>query len=133
MGNMFAIPAGTFTVVEPEDIAHAAADALISRNFHGHSFRYIVSDETGTDEIASLIGTEIGLPGLKWVKFASDDCKKLLLSFGLSEGAANDYVEMFSTLDKGLLFEDYVKNKPRLARSSIEEFAKKFAGHYRKA
>jgi hypothetical protein len=67
------------------------------------------------------------------VKFASDDCKKLLLSFGLSEGAANDYVEMFSTLDKGLLFEDYVGNKPRLARTSIEESAKKFAGHYRKA
>lgn len=130
MGNMFDIPEGTFTVVDPKDIAEVAANALILQNFKGHSFKYVVSDETGTDEIASLIGKEIGIPDLKWVKFPAPDFKNVLTNYGFSEGAANDYVEMFTTLDKGLLFEDYVAGKHTASGTSIEEFAKRFAVLY---
>lgn len=132
MGNMFEIPAGTFTVVEPQEIAIAAADALINQNFKGHSYKYVVSDETGTDEIASVIGKEIGIPDLKWVRFSPEDLKEALLGYGFADGAANDYVEMFGTLDTGLLFEDYEKLKPGFGKVSIEEFAKKFATIYNK-
>jgi uncharacterized protein YbjT (DUF2867 family) len=131
MGNMFTIPAGTFTLVDTDDIALAAADALTKLDFKGHSYKYVVSDESGTDEIASLIGKEIGKPDLKWVRFPPADFKKVLLDFGFAEGAANDYVEMFTTLDTGLLFEDYVKVKPKLYKTTIESFAKKFAAAYR--
>jgi uncharacterized protein YbjT (DUF2867 family) len=131
MGNMFTVPAGSFTVVDTDDIALAAADALTKLDFKGHSYRYVVSDESGTDEIASVIGKEIGKPDLKWVKFPAADFKQVLLSFGFAEGAASDYVEMFTTLDRGLLFEDYVKVKPELYKTSIEDFAKKFGALYR--
>jgi uncharacterized protein YbjT (DUF2867 family) len=131
MGNMFTVPAGSFTVVDTDDIALAAADALTKLDFKGHSYRYVVSDESGTDEIASVIGKEIGKPDLKWVKFPAADFKQVLLSFGFAEGAASDYVEMFTTLDTGLLFEDYVKVKPALYKTSIEDFAKKFGALYR--
>jgi uncharacterized protein YbjT (DUF2867 family) len=131
MGNMFDIPAGTFTVVDPRDIAEAAAEALISRNFKGHSFKYVVSDETGTDEIASLIGQELGIPDLKWVKFPAQDLKNVLLQYGFAEGAASEYVEMFDTLDKGLLFEDYVAGGHTSSGTSIETFAGQFAALYR--
>lgn len=130
LGNMFEIPAGTFTVVDPSDIAMVAADALIKQNFTGHSFKYVVSDETGTDEIAALIGKEIGIPGLKWIRFPNEDFKNVLLQYGFNEGAANDYVEMFTALDKGLLFEDYVAGKHTAAGVSIEVFARKFAALY---
>lgn len=131
MGNMFTIPAGTFTLVDTDDIALAAADALSKLDFKGHSYKYVVSDESGTDEIASVIGKEIGKPDLKWVKFPAADFKRVLLGFGFAEGAANDYVEMFTTLGTGLLFEDYVKVKPNLYKTTIESFAKKFAAVYR--
>jgi uncharacterized protein YbjT (DUF2867 family) len=131
MGNMFTIPAGTFTVVDTDDIALAAADALTKLEFKGHSYKYIVSDESGTDEIASVIGKAIGKPDLKWVKFPAADFKQVLRSFGFAEGAANEYVEMFTTLETGLLFEDYVKVKPKLYPTKIEDFAKKFAAAYR--
>jgi len=131
MGNMFAIPAGHFPVVDPQDIAIAAADALTKQDFHGHSIRYVVSDESGTDEIASLIGKEIGKPNLTWVKLTAAEIKEGLVSIGFVEGAANEYVEMFTALDKGLLFEDYVKVKPKLYNTSIEKFAKQFAARYR--
>jgi uncharacterized protein YbjT (DUF2867 family) len=131
MGNMFTIPAGTFTVVDTDDIALVAADALTKLEFKGHSYEYVVSDESGTDEIASVIGKAIGKPDLKWVKFPAADLKQVLRSFGFAEGAANEYVEMFTTLGTGLLFEDYVMVKPKLYPTKIEDFAKKFAAAYR--
>jgi uncharacterized protein YbjT (DUF2867 family) len=131
MGNMFTIPDGTFTLVDPADIADAAADSLISRDFHGHSFRYVISDVSGTDEIAAAIGREIGIPGLQWVKFPAADFKQVLLKYGFAEGAARDYVEMFATLDTGLLFEDIRNSKPPVRGTSIEAFAKVFAAAYR--
>lgn len=130
MGNMFEIPAGTFTVVEPAAIAAAAADALIAQDFRGHTHRYIVSDETGTDEIAALIGKAIGKPDLKWVRFPAAAVKETLLTYGFADGAANDYVEMFHALDKGVLFEDYVQDKPALRGISIAQFAEQFAVAY---
>jgi uncharacterized protein YbjT (DUF2867 family) len=130
LGNMYTIPEGQFTLVDPNEIAEAAADALTKRDFKGHSYRYIVSDESGTDEIAAVIGKEIGKPDLKWVKFPASDFKKVLMGFGFVEGAADSYVEMFTALDKGLLFEDYVKVKPKLYNTKIEDFAKTFAARY---
>jgi hypothetical protein len=90
-----------------------------------------LSDESGTDEIASVIGKAIGKSDLKWVKFPAADFKQVLRSFGFAEGATNEYVEMFTTLGTGLLFEDYVKVKPKLYPTKIEDFAKKFAAAYR--
>jgi uncharacterized protein YbjT (DUF2867 family) len=131
MGNMFTIPDGTFTVVDPDDIAHVGTEALDKLDFEGHSYRYVISDLTGTDEIASLIGKEIDIPDLKWVKFPSQDLKKALLGYGFAEGAANDYLEMFTTLDTGLLFEDIQRTKPKIEGTSIEDFAKAWAAAYR--
>src|ERR1700730_11047284 len=129
MGNMFVIPDGTFTMVDPDDIARVAAEALDKLNFKGHV--YVISDLSGTDEIASLIGKEIGIPDLKWVKLPAEDFKKVLLNYGFADGAANDYVEMFATLDTGLLFEDIQKTGPKIEGTSIEEFAKTWAAAYR--
>lgn len=130
MGNMFEIPAGTFTVVDPDDIAQAAAEALVAQDFKGHSFKYVVSDETDTDEIAALIGQELGKPDLKWVRFAPTDLRDVLLKYGFADGAADDYVEMFSALDKGVLFEDFAAGGHKASGVSIEQFATKFAAIY---
>jgi hypothetical protein len=69
-------------MVDPDDIARVAAEALDKLNFKGHSHVYVISDLSGTDEIASLIGKEIGIPDLKWVKFPAEDFKKVLLNYG---------------------------------------------------
>jgi nucleoside-diphosphate-sugar epimerase len=127
MGNMFAIPDGTFTMVDPDDIARVTAEALDKLNFKGHSHVYVISDLSGTDEIASLIG----IPDLKWVKFPAEDFKKMLLNYGFADGAANAYVKMFATLDTGLLFEDIQKTRPKVEGTSIEAFAKAWAAAYR--
>src|SRR5437660_1229193 len=40
-------------------------------------------------------------------------------------------MEMFATLDTGLLFEDIQQTKPEIEGTSIEEFAKTWAAAYR--
>jgi uncharacterized protein YbjT (DUF2867 family) len=47
-------------LVDPEDIARAAAEALTTLNSRGHTYRYVISDMSSTDEIAALIGKDIG-------------------------------------------------------------------------
>jgi nucleoside-diphosphate-sugar epimerase len=130
MGNMFAIPDETFTLVDPNDIARVAAKTLDALDFKGHSHAYVISDLSGTDEIASLIGKAIGTPDLKWVRIPAEEIKKGLLTYGFADGAADDYVEMFASLDTGLLFEDIQKTKPKIEGTSIEEFAKTWAAAY---
>jgi broad specificity phosphatase PhoE len=130
MGNMFEIPAGTFTLVDPVDIAEVAAEALVKQNFTGHSFQYVVSDISGTDEIAALIGKALGKPDMKWLKFGTEDFRQTLRGYGFAEGAAADYVEMFETLDSGRLFDDFFAGGHQASGTSIEQFAQRFAEIY---
>jgi uncharacterized protein YbjT (DUF2867 family) len=133
LGNMFQVPVGDFAVVDPNDVAKAAAHALETRSFKGHSHRYVISDLTGTDEIASLIGKEIGIRDLKWIKFSAADFKKVLIGFGFAEGAVDSYVEMFTAMDRGLLIEHIKAVRPEIGGVTIEEFAKQFAVAYERA
>jgi uncharacterized protein YbjT (DUF2867 family) len=130
LGNLFEIPHGDFTVVHPLDIARTAAQELEALDFKGHSHRYVISDFTGTDEIASAIGNEIGIPALEWVKLPATDVKQNLLGFGLAEGTADAYVEMFTALDTGVVFEHIKEVSPHVGGITIEEFAKEFAAAY---
>lgn len=89
-----------------------------------------MSDLSGTSEIATLIGKELGKPDLQWVRFPASELEKTLLSYGFAEGAAAGYVEMFETLDSGRLFEDFVRSKTPASGVTIEQFAKQFATVY---
>jgi uncharacterized protein YbjT (DUF2867 family) len=131
MGNMFQVPDGEFTVVDPVDIAAAAANALEALNFRGHSHQYVISDLTGTDEIASLIGNEIGIRDLKWIKLAAGDVRRNLIGYGFAEGTADSYVEMFGAIDRGVVFEHVKEVRPQISGSTIEEYAKQFAAAYK--
>lgn len=129
LGNMYEIAEGRFTLVDPVDIAKVAAEAL-EKGVKGRSHVYVISDLSGTDEIAKLFGKEIGLPDLTWSKFPAEDFKQVLISFGFVEGAANSYVEMFTALDSGSLFEDVERVKPKIQGTTIEQFAKTWGKAY---
>jgi uncharacterized protein YbjT (DUF2867 family) len=130
LGNMFDIPAGTLPIVDPDDIANVAAKALTTDEYAGRTYVYVASDETGTDEIAALIGREIGQPHLRWSRLPSDDVAAVFRSFGFAESAVQDYLEGFVALDEGVLYEEYATDRPQLGTTKIEDFAKTFAAAY---
>jgi uncharacterized protein YbjT (DUF2867 family) len=120
MGNMYEVPQGYFPLVDPADIARAAVEGLTKRT-KGHSYRYMVSDQSGTDEVAKVIGAEIGMPDLKWARFSPEDFHAVLVQYGFVPGAADSYVEMFKTLDKGGLVAHYKESDNNLCRTAASK------------
>lgn len=131
MGNNYSVEAGKLPIAAAVDIAAAAGEELQSLNFKGHSVRYVVSDETGTDEIASVIGQAIGQAQLPWVRLEDEQMYNAMLQFGLSKDLANAIVQTGSAIDKGILMEDYYLNRPAvLGAVRLPDFAKLFAHVY---
>lgn len=134
IGNNFSKAANRFPVVDPGDVAAAAAEELLSWQFTGHSVRYIASDETGTDAIAAAIGNAIGMPQLRWVKFADELVYQQLLHAGFSPELASVFVELGTAIDGEKMWEDYWKHHPlHFGKIKLNDFANKFASVYIKA
>jgi uncharacterized protein YbjT (DUF2867 family) len=130
IGSNFSIPDNKFPVSDSADIAALAAEELLSLHFSGHSVRYIVSDETGTDEIASTLGKAIGKPELKWIKFTNEQVLEGMLQAGIPKEIADEFVEMFTALNGNQFMEDYWKHHPQPGTVRLEDFAKVFADAY---
>ncbi len=130
IGSNFSIAANRFPVSDPVDISTAAAEELLRLTFSGHSVRYIASDESGTDEIAAVIGKAIGKPELKWIKFTDAQVLTGMQQSGVPTGIAGDLVEMFTAMDGDRFTEDYWTHHPSLGIVKLEDFAKEFAAAY---
>lgn len=131
MGSNFSVANSKFPVVHPADIAVVAAEELLELNFSGHTVRYIASDETGTDEIAAVLGKAIGKPDLKWVQFTDEQAYESMLQAGFPKETASLFVEGFQVLHSGKIWEDYWINHPeKLGATKLEDFAHEFAAVY---
>ena len=131
IGNNFAKTAKQLPMVDTSDIAAVAAEELMSLNFSGHSYRYIVSDETDTDEIATLIGKAIGRPELKWLTFTNEQAFDGLRQAGFTEEIAINYRDLGNAIHSGRLFEDYQKQRPaQLGSVKLQDFMAVFTSAY---
>jgi uncharacterized protein YbjT (DUF2867 family) len=117
-------------MVHPNDIAAAIAHEL-QQPFTGKSVRYITSDERTMGEIATVLGTAIGKPDLRWVEFTDEQTLNGMLQAGLPAEPAKNFVEMGTAVRSGILWEDYdAKNNKPNGKIKLEEFAKEFAAAY---
>jgi uncharacterized protein YbjT (DUF2867 family) len=116
---------------DPADIAEAAAQELLDLRFSGHSVRYLASDEKTPEEIAKILGTQIGKPELPWVVFTDEQATSGAVQAGLSEEIATNYAEMGNAIRTGKMTEDYFKHRPAtLGKIKLQDFAKIFAAVY---
>jgi uncharacterized protein YbjT (DUF2867 family) len=130
IGSNFGGPDAKLILVNPADIAPVTAEALLSLNFKGHTFKYIASDERTSSDIAKVLGNSIGKPELPWVTFSDDDAYQGMVQAGLPAEIALNYKEMGHVIHDGTMFEDYWKNRPTLSKTRLEDFAKVFAAAY---
>jgi uncharacterized protein YbjT (DUF2867 family) len=134
MGSNFSADDNDLPIASAADIATAAAEELLTLDFTGHTVRYVVSDETGTDQIAGTIGKAIGKEDLRWTRLADEQVLFGLLQFGFSKDAADHIVQTGSAIDKGILMEDYYLNRPAtLGTIRLSDFAQVFAHVYQSA
>jgi uncharacterized protein YbjT (DUF2867 family) len=121
----------TIPMTDPADIAEVAASALLDRSFSGKSFRYIVSDQKTTHEVAATLGAAIGKPELPWVDFKDEDAIAGMVQAGLPEESARNYAEMGTALRSGEMAAD-LRNHADYAKGkvSLADFSKVFAGAF---
>ena len=115
--------------VSPIDIAAAVAEELVTRS-EGRKVRYVASDEISCNELASLLGTAIGKPDLKWVMIQDEQLLQGMISAGMNPKIAAGLVEMNASTNTGDLYEDYFRNRPTLGKVKLAEYAKEFATVY---
>jgi uncharacterized protein YbjT (DUF2867 family) len=117
-------------LVHPRDIAAAAAEELTQAATTGRTVRYIASDERTQEEVAHALGAAIGRPDLRWVAFTDEQMRDNLLKNGLPLSIANDVVDIYASMNNGILGEDYEQHKPTLGKVKLEDFAKEFAAAF---
>ncbi|HEY3369642.1 MAG TPA: NAD(P)H-binding protein [Prolixibacteraceae bacterium] len=118
-------------LVHPNDIADVAAEELKNLSFKGKSYRYVVSDERTTNEVALALGKAIGKPQLPWVDFKDADTLAGIMQAGLPEEVALNYTEMGTAVRSGEMAADYNKNRPTsFGKTKLENFASYFAAVY---
>ena len=115
--------------VSPLDIAAVIAGE-IEKPFEGRKIRYIASDEVSPNEIAEMLGEAIGKPDLKWLVIPDEQLLNGMTAAGMNPAIARGLVEMNIGRRKGLLYEDYYRNKPILGKVKLKDFAKEFAAAF---
>lgn len=115
--------------VSPLDIAAAVAEELVTP-FAGRKVRYVASDEISCNELASLLGTAIGKPDLKWLVISDKQVLNGMIAAGMNPQIAAGLVEMNASTHGGALYEDYYRNRPTLGKVKLTDFAKEFAVVY---
>lgn len=115
--------------VSPIDIAAAVAEE-ITTPFSGRKIRYVASDEVSCNEVATILGTAIGKPALKWTTIPNQEMKDILTGIGMNPKTAAGFVEMNASSDSGLLYEDYYHHRPVLGKVKMVDFAKDFSAAF---
>lgn len=118
--------------VSPFDIAAAVAEE-ITGTFKGRKIRYVASEELTCNEIAGILGAVIGKPDLKWLIISDEQMRSSLEAAGMNPTIAAGLVEMQASIHNGKLLEDYYRNKPRLGKVKMKDFAKEFAVAFSKS
>jgi uncharacterized protein YbjT (DUF2867 family) len=115
--------------VSTVDIATVVAEELL-KPFVGRNIRYVASEEISCNEVAGILGAAIGRPNLKWLIIPDHEMLEGMVAGGMNPKIAAGLVEMYGALHSGLLVEDYYRNRPRLGKVKMKEFAKEFAATY---
>lgn len=117
------------TWVSPIDIATAVAEEIV-KPLTGRKIIYVASDELTGNEVARILGAAIGKPDLKWIIISNEQMQNGLEAAGMNPRIAAGLVEMYDSFHKGLLAEDYYRNRPVLGKVKMTDFAKEFAAVY---
>jgi len=115
--------------VSPSDIASVIAEE-IEKPFIGRTIRYIASDEVSPNELASILGEAIGKPDLKWVIVSDEQSLNGMIAAGMNSQIAKGLMEMNASRRGGVLYNDYLKNRPLLSKTKLKDFARDFASVY---
>ena len=120
-----------FAMIATQDIARAASEYLIRREFSGKSVHELLGErDVSMDEVARIFGEKIGKPDLKYVHFSAKEEKKGLMDYGMSEDFSDQMVELNQAISDGRIAVNLLRTAENTTKTTIEEFADFFAQVY---
>lgn len=115
--------------VSPVDIAATIA-AEIQTLFTGRKAVYVASEEVTGHETARILGEAIGMPELKWILISDAENLDALKKVGMNPDIAEGMIEMYHSLQNGVLAGHYNLNRPVLGKVKLVDYAKEFAADF---
>jgi len=116
-----------------DDLSSAIADELQAKG-NGFEVKYVVSDISTGNKIASLLGKAIGKPELTWTEIPDEQLKQGMLSGGLPPELAGLITELGQGVRAGIVMKDFFAEGGQAAgKIRLEQFAEAFRTRYEQA
>ncbi|WP_439695437.1 NAD(P)H-binding protein [Mucilaginibacter sp. AW1-7] len=116
-----------------DDLSSAIADELQTKG-NGFEVKYVVSDISTGNKIATLFGKAIGKPELTWTEIPDEQLKQGMLSGGLPPELAGLIIELGQGVKAGIVMKDFFeKGRQVTGKIKLEQFAEEFKSRYQQA
>ena len=120
-------------MVAAEDIAEAAAQALLARDWHGVAVRELLGErDLSHAEVARLIGEAIGQPELRYVQLSEAEMREALIGAGLSPSFVALYLEMTRAFNEGRIGSQGRRSPANTTATRFEDFVPELAEAWRR-
>jgi uncharacterized protein YbjT (DUF2867 family) len=124
-------PDVSFPMIATRDIADVATKTLLAHHWKGKVTRELLGPRTYTGpEVAAILGQAIGQK-INYLQGAPEEARKGMVGAGLSENVADLFIEMYGAIDSGRMSPTEKRTAENTAPTTLEEFAKTFAGAYK--
>ncbi|MBI4228358.1 MAG: NmrA family NAD(P)-binding protein, partial [Deltaproteobacteria bacterium] len=122
-----------FPMVSTKDIADAATQFMLKRNFSGKIVRELRGErDLSFEEATKIIAERIKNPDLKYVQLSYEEAQKGAISAGVSLNVSTQMVELVKSMNDGFIGQHSPRTSENTTPTSFEEFAEEFAKIYAK-
>ena len=114
-------------MIATPDVGTYAAQRLLDLDFSGKQTRELLGErDLSMTEATAAIARGIGKPDLKYVQFPYDQVQQVLEQTGMSPKKAAVYIEMFESINNGVLAAQERRSRENTATTSFEHFVRDF-------
>jgi uncharacterized protein YbjT (DUF2867 family) len=120
-------------MIATRDVGDYAAQRVLELDFSGKQTRELLGERDLTmTEATAVIAGGIGKPDLRYEQFSYDQVQQVLMQAGFSPKKAAVYIEMFQSINAGLLAAQEPRSPQNSTPTSFEKFVQDvFAPAYR--
>jgi len=110
-------------MIATRDVADYAAQRLLDLDFPGKQTRELLGErDLSMAEATAVIARGIGKPDLRYEQFSYDQVQQALTQMGFSPRKAAVYIEMFESINAGLLAAQEPRSPENSTPTSFEKF-----------
>ena len=114
-------------MIATPDVGTYAAQRLLDLDFSGKQTRELLGErDLSMTEATAAIARGIGKPDLKYVQFPYDQVQQVLEQTGMSPKKAAVYIEMFESINNGVLAAQERRSRENTTTTSFEHFVRDF-------